>query len=122
MIELRRFLKKLCFCEIKKNAVFLHRKLASLRILCFCSFISLDLTNYHWFLFWLLIKVLFPLLIQVAYERMKEAKEALSEVFKEVSRSIIQDATRKSIEFTKNKKSVKFTYYIMGYRKHGFRL
>ena len=122
MIELRRFLKKLCICGIKKNAVFLYRKLASLRILCFCSFISLDLTNYHWFLFWLLIKVLFPLLIQATYERMKEAKEALSEVFKEVSRSIIQDATRKSIEFTKNKKSVKFTYYIMGYRKHGFRL
>lgn len=60
------------------------------------------------------------MLIQATYERMKEAKEALSEVFKEVSRSIIQDATRKSIEFTEKKKSVKFTYYITGYRKHGF--
>ena len=50
--------------------------------------------------------------MQAAYERMKEAKEALSEVFKEVSRSLIEDAPTKSVEFTRNKNSVKFNLLI----------
>ena len=51
--------------------------------------------------------------IQAAYERMKEAKDAMSVVFKEVSRSLIEDALTKSAEFTSNKQSVKFNLPII---------
>lgn len=45
MIELRRFLKKLCFCEIKKIAAFLHRAqtcVSTYSMFLFIYFLRLD--------------------------------------------------------------------------------